>query len=222
MIKLKDLLFESNNILIPRRSKEERDKNYNNALQRKIQKDYVKNNVLLVPDVSDNEDFVDGGEEDEELYLNLMDTPITHLPDNITKIIGTIELSYSKIQKLPTNLSRVERGSLFLNQTKLTELPKSLSYVQKSLYLTGTPVTSLPDNLTIGESLRLSGTLIRFLPDNLTVGDLLDLNKTPIESIPNNLIVKGDIWLSKTPLIKKYKKQQLKQLLSGVKGRILV
>ena len=39
-----------------------------------------------------------------------------------------------------------------------------------SLYLRGTNISSLPDNLTVGGSLDLRGTNISSLPDNLTVG----------------------------------------------------
>ena len=49
-----------------------------------------------------------------------------------------------------------------------------------SLDLSGTQITSLPDNLTVGGSLYLSGTQITSLPDNLTVGDSLDLSGTQI------------------------------------------
>ena len=44
------------------------------------------------------------------------------------------------------------------------------------LDLSGTSITSLPDNLTVGGSLYLSGSSITSLPDNLTVGGNLDLS----------------------------------------------
>ena len=49
-----------------------------------------------------------------------------------------------------------------------------------SLYLSGTKITSLPENLTVGGSLDLSGTQITSLPDNLTVGGSLYLSGTQI------------------------------------------
>ena len=51
-----------------------------------------------------------------------------------------------------------------------------------SLYLSGTPITSLPDNMTVGGWLDLRGTQITSLPENLTVGESLDIRGTPIES----------------------------------------
>ena len=49
-----------------------------------------------------------------------------------------------------------------------------------SLYLSGTGITTLPDNLTVGGWLDLRGTGITTLPDNLTVGGSLYLSGTGI------------------------------------------
>ena len=132
MIKLLDILKE-NKILVPRRSPEERQKNYQIALQKKIQQ-YIK----------------DGGKGD--LYLN--DTPITSLPDNL-KVGGTLYLSNTKITSLPDNLQ--VGGGLNLGNTKITSLPDNLQ-VRGWLYLRNTPITSLPDNLKVGGDLYLRNT----------------------------------------------------------------
>ena len=50
------------------------------------------------------------------------------------------------------------------------------------LYLRGTSIQSLPDNLTVGGWLYLRGTQITALPENLTVGGWLDLRGTSIQS----------------------------------------
>ena len=63
-----------------------------------------------------------------------------------------------------------------------------------SLYLRGTSITTLPDNLSVGDSLYLSGTPITALPDNLSVGDWLDLSGTSITALPDNLRVRGRIY----------------------------
>ena len=78
--------------------------------------------------------------------LNLSNTKITSLPDNLT--VG---------------------GGLFLCNTKITSLPDNLT-VGGGLDLSNTKITSLPDNLAVGGSLDLRGTLITSLPDNLKVG----------------------------------------------------
>ena len=67
-----------------------------------------------------------------------------------------------------------------------------------SLYLSGTGITALPDNLTVGGYLDLSGTGITALPDNLTVGGYLDLRGTGITALPDNLTVGGSLYLRGT------------------------
>lgn len=64
--------------------------------------------------------------------------------------------------------------------------------------LSGTGITSLPDNLTVGGWLDLHNTGITSLPDNLTVGGWLDLTGTGIASLPDNLTVGGSLYLSGT------------------------
>ena len=138
MIKLIDILKEeANKILVPRRSPEERQKNYLIATQKKIQQ-YIK----------------DGS-------------------------FGDLHLSYTPITSLPNNLK-----------------------VGGGLYLRSTKITSLPDNLEVRGSLGLSGTKITSLPDNLKVG--------------------GGLHLSNTPISKKYTKEQIKQMVPGVKGNIYI
>jgi hypothetical protein len=153
MIKLIDLL--ENKILVPRRSPEERSKNYIIATQKKIQQ-YIK----------------DGNKGD----LDLSGTPITSLPQDLT--------------------------------------------VGGSLYLTSTQITSLPQGLTVGGNLYLINTPITSLPQGLTVGGNLYLINTPITSLPQGLTVGGNLNLSNTPLSKKYSEEQIKQMVPGVKGSI--
>ena len=97
MIKLISFLKEDNKILVPRRSPEERQKNYAIALQKKIQQ-YIK----------------DGGVGD----LNLSDTPITSLPDNL-EVGGSLYLRDTKITSLPDNLK--VGGYLDLMNTKISK-----------------------------------------------------------------------------------------------------
>ena len=175
MIKLVNLLKENNKILIPRRSPEERQKNYIITVQKKIQQ-YIK----------------DGSKGD----LDLSDTPITSLPDNL----------------------KVGRH-LFLSNTPITSLPDNLQ-VKGNLFLSRTLITSLPDNLKIGGSLNLFKTAITSLPDNLEVGGNLILHGTKITSLPDNLKVEGNISLTETPMSKKYTEKQIQKMAPGIKGDI--
>jgi len=72
-----------------------------------------------------------------------------------------------------------------------------------TLYLSGTAITALPDNLTVHGTLDLNGTAITALPDNLKVGEDLYLDNTPITSLPDNLTVGEDLYLRRTQYLDK-------------------
>ena len=119
MIKLLDILLQENDeesILIPRRSPEERAKNYLIATNRKIQQ-YIK----------------DGGKG----HLNLNNTPIISLPSDL-KVGGDLYLYNSKITSLPSDLT--VGGDLNLTNTPITSLPSDLK-VGGDLYLYNTPLS---------------------------------------------------------------------------------
>jgi len=90
------------------------------------------------------------------------------------------------------------KGNLDLRNTPITSLPDDLT-VGRSLYLSDTPITSLPDNLEVEKNLYLSNTQITSLPDNLKVGGYLYLSNTQIRSLPNNLKV-GGLYLENTQI----------------------
>jgi hypothetical protein len=163
-------------ILVPRRSSDERAKNFLIATNKQVQ-EYIKNG--------------------SKGNLNLEGTPITSLPDNLTKV----------------------GGSLILTNTKITELPKNLK-VNGDLDLNNTPITSLPDNLTVGGYLNLANTPLTSLPNGLIVGGFLYLVNTKITSLPKDLTVGDSLVLEKTPISKQYTQTQIKQMVPGVKGPI--
>jgi hypothetical protein len=68
---------------------------------------------------------------------------------------GTLDLENTKITSLPDNLN--VGGNLYLFNTKITSLPDNLK-VGGDLYLSNTPITSLPDNLKVGGYLDLRNT----------------------------------------------------------------
>ena len=177
MIKLLDILRE-NKILVPRRSPEERQKNYQIALQKKIQQ-YIK----------------DGGKGS----LDLSYTPIQSLPPGL-EVGGILDLRNTPIQSLPSGLE--VGGSLYLYNCKnLKSLPDDLK-VGGKLLLSNTPIQSLPDDLEVGGGLYLVNTSIQSLPPGLKVGGDLYLRGTPIsikytEEEVRKMVpgVKGDIYL---------------------------
>jgi hypothetical protein len=132
MIKLIDLLKEDNPF-VPRGGNERMENFYKNKIQQ-----YVK----------------DGMKGD----LNLSNTPITSLPDNLTTVGGDLFLEYSKITKLPDNLTVIGK-----------------------LDLSNTPITTLPDNLTVGAWLKLEGAKkIKSLPSSLRVKTWISIQNTPL------------------------------------------
>jgi hypothetical protein len=91
------------------------------------------------------------------------------------------------------------RGYLFLSGTPITSLPEGLS-VGGSLDLSDTAITSLPEGLSVGGDLGLSGTPITSLPEGLSVGGSLDLIDAPITSLPEGLSVGGSLDLIDAPI----------------------
>ena len=178
MIKFLDILKESDdNIFIPRRTKEEKDKKLLFRTYRKI-RDYIKN----------------GSKGD--LYLN--DSPIEFLPKNLTKVDGNLQLINSvNLKSLPNNLT--VNGDLDLDGcTKFTSLPSGLK-VLGTLDLRDTSITELPPDLQLGGSIYLQGTLIKKLPNNLTINGSLYLHFCKnITSLPSGLKVLGTLNLSDT------------------------
>ena len=121
-------------------------------------------------------------------WLDLSDTGITSLPDNLT-VGGGLYLRGTGITSLPDNLT--VGGGFDLSDTGITSLPDNLT-VGGWLDLRDTGITSLPDNLTVGGGLYLRDTGITSLPDNLTVGGRLDLSDTGITKEERDKVKKPD------------------------------
>jgi hypothetical protein len=132
------------------------------------------------------------------------------------KVKSFLDLSNTPITTLPDGLE-IEDG-LDISNTNITSLPNNLK--AKGLFMSNTPISSFPNNFKIEGDLALNYTEITTLPDNLEVGGELYLQHSPITSIPSSLRVNGGLWLRNTPISKKYTKEQLKQMLPGVKGDI--
>ena len=139
-------------------------------------------------EVRDGKPFYEG-------YLNLKDSNVQQLPENLT-VNGALNLANAPIKELPENLT--VKGDLYLEYTKIERLPDNLS-VGGSLDLSYTPIKELPDNLTISGTLWLLESEIQQLPENLTVNDSLDVEGTLITELtdlPANLKVKGNIYMN--------------------------
>jgi hypothetical protein len=134
------------------------------------------------------------GYTDRDFYFGNEAKELILQGKEVTKVIGDLNLSNTPITSLPDNLK--VGGDLGLRNTQITALPDNLK-VGENLYLTDTQIKSLPDNLSVGGSLNLGWTLIASLPDNLTVGGDLWLSRTPNldkDNLPSSLVVKGKIY----------------------------
>jgi len=202
MIKFLDILKESDeNIFIPRRTKEEKDKKLLFRTHRII-RDYIKN----------------GSQGD----LDLRGSFIEVLPKNLTEVNGDLLLYRCKnLKSLPNNLT--VNGRLDLEDcTKITSLPSGLK-VTVYLDISQTNIKSLPQDLEVGTNLLCIGTPLEKLPDNFTVNGKLDLDSckniislpsglkvlgtldlrdTNITELPPDLQVGGNIYLQRTPIEK--------------------
>ncbi len=93
------------------------------------------------------------------------------------------------------NNNKIVEGDLNLQKSPLTNLPDGLS-VKGGLYLRNSQITSLPEGLSVEGYLDLEGTHITSLPGDLSVGKSLSLSYTPITSLPEGLSVSGNLFLS--------------------------
>jgi len=218
MIKFLDILKESNdNIFIPRRTKEEKDKKLLFRTYRKI-RDYIKN----------------GSQGD----LVLRDSPIEFLPKNLTQVNGDLILDECvNLKSLPDNLT-VNSDLVLMGCKNLKSLPNGLK-VKGNLDLRDTNITELPPDLEFGESIYLQRTPIKKLPNNLKVNGELDLSHcknlqslpngletmnlylrgTNIEKLPSDLKVKWGIVLYNTPL-SNLSKDEIRKMIPNFKGEI--
>ena len=133
-------------LLIYRKTKQERKSFYVKVINRKIQQ-YIKN----------------GCKGD----LNLICSPITKLPDNLTKVGGDLDLYRTKIIKLPENLT-----------------------VNCHLDICYTNIKELPENLTVNGSLDIGFTEIEVLPQSLIIKDDLFCEFTPLSRKYNEKQIK--------------------------------
>ena len=75
------------------------------------------------------------------------------------------------------------------------------------------------EELNVKGDLYLTGTQITSLPDNLTIEGTLWLSYTPIESLPDNLKVGRDLYLN-VPLARKYTEEQIRSMIEKKGGYV--
>ena len=168
-------------------------------------------NLLFNPDFISM--FSEYDVEEELFYLNnTVSTPKILVPNEVIDTIrehidivpDKYKLEYKKILKnenilITKNSPEGRKKNYGMEaQEKIQQYIKDGS--QGNLNLSGNPITSLPNNLTVNGNLNLNGTLITSLPNNLTVNGGLYLSETPITKLPDNLTVSGDLYLTRTKI----------------------
>jgi hypothetical protein len=164
-------------ILVSRRSTEERKKNHIIAINKKIQQ-YIKN----------------GSKSD----LDLHNLPIKSLPDNLTIVGKNLMLTNTEITKLPNDL-KIIYGDLDLRSVPITSL-SNLKIVYGNVRADYSRMTMLPNGLEVKGDLILYQTPITHLPNNLIVYGNLSLSATLIVFLPDDIIVLGELYLYNTPI----------------------
>jgi hypothetical protein len=189
MIKLKPLLFESK-ILIPRRTPEERERGLISEYYRMIQR-YIREGCR--------------GE------LNLMDSPIKILPDNLTHIGKTLDLRRSKIEDL-NNLERVD-GSINLCECNNLKSLGKLRKVGGFIDLDYTQITKMPDFIVnVNGYLSLINSKIEDLNNLERVDGTLFLNYTPnLKSLGKLKYVGMNLYLTNSSLLKTMTEEEIRK-----------
>lgn len=117
-------------------------------------------------------------------------TGITELPKRLS--VDGLTLVHAPIDKLPDDMS-FNTGHLDITNTKITKLPDNL-IVGSYLDVSYTPLTKLPDGLIVYGSLIMQMTMIDTLPDNLIVGADLTLSQCRVSELPNGCVIGGNIY----------------------------
>ena len=109
-------------------------------------------------------------------------------------------------------------GNLDLRNTPIESLG-NLTSVGESLYLSYTPIKSLGNLQSVGGDLNLYNTPIKSLGNLTSVGGSLYLDGALIESLGNLQYVGGYLYLIGTPLSKMYSEEEIRQMVN-VDGEI--
>ena len=113
------------------------------------------------------------------------------------------------------------KGDLDLRKSPIQFLPRNLTKVGGNLILMYSQIEKLPDNFTVNRTLDLdSCENLKSLPNGLKVKNNLHLRDTNITSLPSDLEVGGDLALYRTPIANTYTKEQIREMIPGVEGRI--
>jgi hypothetical protein len=112
-------------------------------------------------------------------------------------------------------------GDLDLSNSPIKVLPRNLTKVGGYLFLMLSQIEKIPDNFTVNGYLDLDNCKnLESLPNGLKVKGFLDLRNTNLTSLPSDLEVGDALILYRTPIANRYTKEQIREMIPGVKGII--
>jgi hypothetical protein len=137
------------------------------------------------------------------------------------RIPATVKISNDPNYKIITSDDLIDsNGVLDFGEQSIPSLPNGLEVEGDANFRTS-DLKTLPNNLKIkGNLILVDATMLESLPNGLEVEGTIQAEYSGVKSIPNNIKVNGNLWLHETPISKQYTKEQLKQMLPGVKGDI--
>jgi hypothetical protein len=137
---------------------------------------------------------------------------LENYPDGTQYRHGSLDLSDTGITKLPNNLY-IDGYLVLINCKELTELPSNL-HVEVYLRLKGCEnITELPNKLYVGSYLDLQYSGIKSLPEGLEVGGDLYLDSTNIKFLPKGLKVGGTLVLGYSSYLLNFSDDELFQMI---------
>jgi len=142
------------------------------------------------------------------------------IPKKFFDSIGELKL-IEELENHPDGTQYRYNGGLDLSYSKIKKLPNDL-YVGGNLDLTNCKeLTKLPDKIHVDGYFSIRDTNIEELPDNLYVDGGLDLVETNIKELPDKLYVGGQLWIYNTPLVEKYTDEEIRKIVTSTGGEII-
>lgn len=130
-------------------------------------------------------------------HLDLDGYPGKELPDDLKYVDGSLNLSNSKIKRLPENLEIT--GTLTLHAVEADVIiPDSVTYSGLDISMSG--VSKVPGNRTINFLYIADNWNVKALPNGLAMLDL-DATTSMLEYIPKDIKVFQSVYISETPFI---------------------
>ena len=137
--------------------------------------------------------------------------------ETIEKIFNFLEEKEGK--EIPHNLAKsIEKLKLI---EELENHPDGVQYrYDGHLFLSGSNIKKLPNDLYVDGSLYLKETNITELPNKLYVKGYFYIRGTSIEELPNNLYVGLNLYIGNTLLADKYTEEQIREIVNSTGGII--